>query len=158
MMDTIDKLLAIEEIKQCKARYWRAVDTKDFELLRTALAEDIVFDLSESTWDPHKGQHPIIPRKQEPSRSCEEIINNCRKVMGDNVQSAHMGHIPEITLTSETTAEAIFPFEDRVLTHDYASFNGYGYYTDTFEKIEGEWKVKTSKIHRFRVIWDYKEV
>lgn len=51
-MDQVEKLLAIEEIKQCKARYWRAIDSKDFDLLRTVFADDIVFDLSDSTRDP----------------------------------------------------------------------------------------------------------
>lgn len=74
--------------------------------------------------------------------------------MGPATQSAHMGHIPEIELTSETTAKAYFPFEDKVIAHGFAAFTGYGYYTDTFEKIDGCWKVKTSKIHRFRVIFD----
>ena len=30
-MTTVDELLAIEEIKQLKARYFRCVDTKDWE-------------------------------------------------------------------------------------------------------------------------------
>ncbi len=153
-MNPLEKLIAIEEIKQCKARYWRAVDSKDFDLLRTVLAEDVVFDTSLVATDPVKGQHPLIPSSQEPSRSCEEIIANARKLMDDNVQSAHMGHIPEITLTSDTTAKAYFPFEDRVLTHGKAAFDGYGYYDDTFEKIDGHWKVKASKVYRYRVIFD----
>lgn len=154
-MNDIERLVAIEEIKQCKARYWRAIDSKDFELLRTVMADDVVFDTSESTHDPVRGQLPLFPAKHEPSRSLEEVIRNANKAMGSDVQSAHMGHIPEITLTSDTTAEAIFPFEDRVLKHGYGAFNGYGYYTDTFEKINGEWRVKTSKINRYRVIADF---
>lgn len=153
-MDQVEKLLAIEEIKQCKARYWRAIDSKDFDLLRTVFADDIVFDLSDSTRDPLKGQHPDIPEKLEPSRSCEQIVSNSKKLMGATTQSAHMGHIPEIEITSETTAKAYFPFEDKVITHGFAAFTGYGYYADTFEKIDGSWKVKTSKIHRYRVIFD----
>lgn len=153
-MDNLEKLMAIEEIKQCKARYWRAIDTKQFDLLKTVFAEDVVFDTCDAVWDPVKGQHPLVPRKTSPATSCDEVIANANKSMGPQVQSAHMGHIPEIEITSETTAKAFFPFEDRVLHHGYAAFDGYGYYADTLEKIDGQWKIKTSKIHRFRTIFD----
>lgn len=58
-MDRLERLEAIEAIKQCKARYWRAIDSKDFDLLATVMAEQVVFDTSLSTWDPIKGQHPL---------------------------------------------------------------------------------------------------
>ena len=41
-MNPLEKLIAIEEIKQCKARYWRAVDSKNFDLLRTVLALSLI--------------------------------------------------------------------------------------------------------------------
>ena len=39
-MQDATRLLAIEEIKQLKARYFRAVDTKDAGLFRSTLADD----------------------------------------------------------------------------------------------------------------------
>ncbi|WP_195854304.1 nuclear transport factor 2 family protein [Aerococcus tenax] len=153
-METIDQLAAIEEIKQCKARYWRAIDSKDFDLLQTVFADDVTFDTSLVAHDPIKGQHPLIPQKTTPSTSCEEIIQNAKRLMGKNVQSAHMGHIPEIEITSENTAHAYFPFEDRVVNLGVSAFIGYGYYDDYFEKIDGQWKVKDSKVYRYRVVFD----
>ncbi|MGX7092911.1 nuclear transport factor 2 family protein [Hutsoniella sourekii] len=153
-MDRLEELSAIEEIKQCKARYWRAIDSKNFDLLETVFAPECLFDTSQVAYDPVKGQHPLIPAKREPSRSCQEIIANAKRLMGDNVQSAHMGHIPEVEILSPTAARAIFPFEDRVLNHGIAAFDGYGYYQDTFERIKGQWLVKSSVIHRYRVIFD----
>lgn len=153
-MKRLEKLEAIEAIKQCKARYWRAIDSKDFDLLRTVMAERVVFDTSLSTWDPIKGQHPLLPAKTEPSRSLAEVMGNARKIMGAGTQSAHMGHIPEITIESDCTARAYFPFEDRVLFKGFAAFNGYGYYKDHFEKIDGQWLIVKSKIYRYRLIVD----
>ena len=43
-MDAAAQLLAMEEIKQLKARYFRFVDTKDWEALSTIFCEDAVFD------------------------------------------------------------------------------------------------------------------
>jgi hypothetical protein len=39
-MDALARLVEIEAIKQLKARYQRAVDTKDWALMGTVLAED----------------------------------------------------------------------------------------------------------------------
>ncbi|KAA9300508.1 MULTISPECIES: nuclear transport factor 2 family protein [Aerococcus] len=153
-MDRLERLEAIEAIKQCKARYWRAIDSKDFDLLATVMAEQVVFDTSLSTWDPIKGQHPLLPAKEEPSRSLTEVMGNARKIMGEGTQSAHMGHIPEISIESDRTASAYFPFEDRVLFKDFAAFNGYGYYKDKFEKIDGQWLIVKTKIYRYRLIVD----
>ncbi|MCY3047089.1 hypothetical protein ODY47_08500 [Aerococcus urinae] len=35
-----------------------------------------------------------------------------------------------------------------------SAFIGYGYYDDYFEKIAGQWKVKQSKVYRYRVVFD----
>jgi len=43
-METVDRLWAIEQIKQLKARYFRFLDTKDWEGMRTIWTDDAVFD------------------------------------------------------------------------------------------------------------------
>ncbi len=44
-MDLAERLLAIEEIKQLKARYFRAVDTKDAALLAEIFCHDAEFNM-----------------------------------------------------------------------------------------------------------------
>lgn len=153
-MDSLEKLLAIEEIKQCKARYWRGIDSKHFELLRTTFTEDVEFDTCDALYDPVMGQHPDVPRRTEPTCGVENIIKNAEVSMNPSVQSAHMGHLPEIEILTDTTAKAIFPFEDRILNPGVGAFDAYGYYEDTLVKIDGQWKIKTSKICRYRVIFE----
>jgi hypothetical protein len=43
-MEEVERLAAIEAIKQVKARYFRGVDTGNGELVRLILAEDCVLD------------------------------------------------------------------------------------------------------------------
>ena len=43
-IDPVTRLIAIEEIKQLKARYFRCMDTKDYTGLRAVFADDAVFD------------------------------------------------------------------------------------------------------------------
>ena len=54
-MDALAKLTAIEELKGLKARYCRAVDTKDAALLRTLFTDDAVLDVRGSATDPVSG-------------------------------------------------------------------------------------------------------
>jgi hypothetical protein len=42
-MDDVRRLLAMEEIKQLKARYYRCMDTKDWQGLAKVFAPDATF-------------------------------------------------------------------------------------------------------------------
>ena len=45
-MDAAEQLLAIEEIKQLKARYFRSMDTKDWEGFASVFAPNAVLDVT----------------------------------------------------------------------------------------------------------------
>lgn len=152
IMTAVEKLTAIEEIKQLKARYWRLMDTKEFAALDTVFAPDAWFDSHEALFDPVLGQMAGT-EPAEIWRTQDGIIANITAGMPPGLQSAHMGHTPEIEITSETTATGIHPFNDRLTMPGALSFNGYGYYYDTYEKINGKWMVKTSMIKRLRVVF-----
>jgi hypothetical protein len=34
---------------------------------------------------------------------------------------------------------------------DYSTMTGYGHYHETYEKVDGAWKLKTAKLTRLRV-------
>ena len=148
-MTDIERLLAIEEIKQLKARYFRCIDTKAFEELRTVFAEDAVFDFREALHDPLLGYAEGV----DPTPPVEGL-DNIVDAVGDALkvaQSVHQGHMPEIELTSDTTAKGIWPMEDYVLNGDF-EFRGYGHYRETYEKTPDGWRIKTSLITRLRVV------
>jgi hypothetical protein len=66
----------------------------------------------------------------------------------------HQGHAPEIEITSSTTARGIWAMEDRLRWPPggrFATLDGYGHYHETYEKIAGKWKIKSSKLTRLRV-------
>lgn len=150
-MDTLQKLEAIEEIKQLRARYWRIYDNHIMGEIGELFAEDAWFDSGEAMFDPVDGyMNNVQPAPVAHSR--EEIVKYLEKSMSSGVQSAHMGHTAEVEILSETTAKAIHPFNDRLRKPGFA-FTGYGYYYDTYEKIDGQWKIKTSTIKRLRVVF-----
>jgi hypothetical protein len=152
-MQEIERLAAIEEIKQLRARYWRLIDNKDYGNLGELFAPDAWFDSAEALFDPVKGHCPGTT-PAEVWRTRDVIAKNIAAGMPEGLQSAHMGHTPEIAITSETTATGIHPFNDRLILPGVLAYNGYGYYQDTYEKIDGKWLIKTSKIKRLRVVFD----
>lgn len=50
-MTEVEKLLALEDIKTLKARYFRCVDTKDWNGFAAVFAPDAAFDISEDVPD-----------------------------------------------------------------------------------------------------------
>jgi hypothetical protein len=60
-------------------------------------------------------------------------------------------HAPEIELTSETTARGVWALEDVVRFGPGVNLRGYGHYHETYEKIDGQWRIKSSKLTRLRV-------
>jgi hypothetical protein len=59
-------------------------------------------------------------------------------------------HAPEIELTSATTARGVWALEDVVRFGPGVNLRGYGHYQETYEKIDGQWRIKSSKLTRLR--------
>jgi hypothetical protein len=56
--------------------------------------------------------------------------------------------MPEIELTSATTATGIWALNDVVIWQNGMRLDGYGHYHETYEKLDDEWRIKTSKLTR----------
>ena len=69
--------------------------------------------------------------------------------LGDAV-TVHQGHMPEIEITSETTARGIWALEDSIWW-TVNEMHGYGHYHETYEKVDGSWKIKSSRLTRLKV-------
>ena len=71
------------------------------------------------------------------------------------VVTVHHGHMPEIEITSPTTAQrdlgdAGLPADARGFAARVKSLVGWGHYTETYELVDGEWKIKTLVLTRLR--------
>jgi len=130
----------IEAIKQLKARYFRTMDTKDWEGMRRVFADDVVIDSTQS------GGHEI--------KGADTFMAFLQDLLGD-VLTVHHGHMPEVTLTSATTATGVWSMEDKLRWPNGMELDGYGHYHETYEKVDGEWRIKTLLLTRLRM--DMKE-
>jgi len=126
----------IRAIERLKARYFRTMDSKEWDAMREVLADDIVMDTTASGGNVITG--------------AVDFIAFLREAIGD-VVTTHHGNTPEITITSPTTATGVWAMEDMLRWPDGTELHGYGHYDETYEKVDGQWCIKTSTLTRLRM-------
>lgn len=148
----IERLAAIEAIRQVKARYFRGVDDRNSSLVRSILAEDCVLDYRGCCTDPVSGiDHLPAMNKVMRGRSSWA---DAPASSGFSMITVHQGHDPDITVESETSASGIWAFTDRLFLPPGGPFNqltGWGRYHETYRQDDEGWKLSTTRIERLRV-------
>lgn len=135
--DAATALREIESIKRLKARYCRYLDDKDWTAWRRIFADDFVSDTADAGGTVVAG--------------ADNFVAFTRKNIGRPSQpTAHQVHTPEIELTSPTTARGVWALQDVVRLRPGITLVGYGHYHETYEKTDGQWHIKTSKLTRLR--------
>lgn len=79
-MTDLEKLLAIEEIRQLRPKYFRVIDAKEFDQLEELFTPDAWFDSQDAVKDPIKGQYPgfpIAPVSRGREAVVQGIIDGC---------------------------------------------------------------------------------
>ena len=136
----IEQLNDLEEICQLKARYVRLVDTKDWESWRECFTED--FEASIEGAPRHSKDEPLDKALGPRDR----LVDGCAQ-MFDGVTTLHQIYSPEIKLTSATTATGVWAQFDHV-QFSTCNFKGWGHYHDDYVKIDGQWKLKKTRVTR----------
>jgi uncharacterized protein (TIGR02246 family) len=126
----------IEAIKQLKARYFRTMDTKDWAGMRQVFTDDVVIDTTGSGGDVLTG--------------ADEFLAFLEPALNDAV-TVHHGHMPEIEITSPSTARGIWALQDIIVWPDGTRLQGYGHYHETYELIGGEWRIRSSTLTRLHM-------
>jgi hypothetical protein len=146
MMETAQRLTAITEIEALKARYFRCMDAKDWPGLEAVFAPNVVADFRDA-----------IGTRDETllTEGAALYVANLAPIL-QNITTVHHGHMPEIEITSPTTATGIWAMEDLLQVHDgapvpYKTMRGFGHYHETYEKIGDRWVIKTIRLTRLRV-------
>jgi uncharacterized protein (TIGR02246 family) len=123
----------VEAIRQLKARYFRTMDTKDWAGMRRVFTEDVVIDTSEAGGSIVTG--------------ADEFMTFLQEALGGAV-TVHQGHMPEIELTSDTTATGVWALNDIVIFPNGVRLDGYGHYHEVYEKGPDGWRISSSKLTR----------
>jgi hypothetical protein len=147
-MDKVAQLFAIEEIRQLKARYFRLMDTRDYEAMAQVFCQDAVFDCSEGSsitpvGGPAKGIiGPIV-------RNRDAIMAWIRAAFAQ-ATCVHHGHCHEVTIDSETDAHGVIAMEDRIrgLDRETPLLHAVGYYHERYRFEDGAWRIAETKLVR----------
>ena len=144
-METAVKLLAIEEIKALKARYFRCMDTKDWKGLEDVFTKDATMDFRDSTGDRH--EEMLMTGAAAYVAYLSPILQP--------LSTVHHGHTPEINVISPIEAKGIWAMEDKLWAPEGAMpwkfLHGYGHYHEIYDKNSGRWLIKSIRLSRLRV-------
>ena len=141
-METIDRLLALEEIRMMLARRVRCIDEKDWDGFADCYTDDAI------SWS-----------FQSLDKEGEATIGN--RVIADRVAeslklmtTAHQIHLPEIEVTGPDNATGIVPLEDVLVWQQDGTqhwMHGYGHYWQSYVKqADGRWRISEHRVTRLR--------
>jgi hypothetical protein len=140
----IDDLLAIEAIRQLKARYCRFVDQKQWDRLRALFTPDARLDGLGSAPD---------------GATADAFVAGISRRLA-RVISIHHVHNPEITLEGADTARGIWPMLDYLEFPDgerpaeapeSRGFVGFGHYEEEYRRVAGVWLISYLRLTRLRI-------
>ncbi|MBO9112672.1 MULTISPECIES: nuclear transport factor 2 family protein [Rhizobium/Agrobacterium group] len=154
-VDTLARLVAIEDIRQLKSRYFSAVDTKDWQAIARIFTEDAKVDFS-GECQYHVGHHGVTDESINPAdwvviggKATAEVIEGA--VGG--IIAVHQGHDPQIQIDTVETASGRWTLYDRL---DYGPevMHGYGHYDEKYRLVDGEWRIAALTLTRICVAWE----
>ena len=126
-------------INKLKARFFRRLDTKDWDGFRDLFLDDARFELASG----------------ETIVGADTFVAYARDALGAS-QTVHHGHTPDITVDGPTEAHATWMLADYVEwpsggEHgERRGFKGYGYHDETYRKVGGDWKIATWRLTYLR--------
>src|SRR5579872_1488426 len=126
-MSDVERLIALAEIQQLKARRDHALDMKDWDLYVALHAPDHVSEHGE--------------RDGGKMGSAADVVRQLSVTLAD-VTTAHHSHTPNITFESPTKARCVWSMEDNLYWKQDGEdhwLHGYGFYHETVEKRDGVW-------------------
>jgi hypothetical protein len=137
-MTDLERLIAIEEIRNLKARRIRAMDEKrwaDYEAM-------------------HAPDHVSETYGGDPAIGARANTERLAKLLAD-VTSVHHAHTPEITFTSDDTATGVWAMEDHLFWRQgdaHHWLHGFGHYHERYRKTPQGWRFTYRRLTRLHVM------
>ena len=125
----------IEAIKQLKARYFRFMDTKQWDAWGEVFTEDATVAASPNPAETFRGRAEIVSKVSAALRGGTTV---------------HHGHMPEIELTGPDTATGIWAMYDYVDLPQLV-LHGWGHYHEEYARQDGQWRIRRLRLTRLRL-------
>jgi hypothetical protein len=160
MMDT-EKLIALEEIRQLKARYMYFTDMKDWGGFVTVFAEDADIDMRDS-FTPVAGPSYVYGRPEllqgfdtsgwRWTGAKEMAANGAAQFAQTSL--VHQSFNAQITMHSPDMASGIWAMQDMLRFPPGSPIEeiiGYGHYHESYRRIDGNWLIQSMTLKRTRM-------
>lgn len=140
-MESLRRLQAIEEIRLLKARYFRFMDTKQWDALTELFTPDL---------------QVLRPDGRLYLQGGPEFAANLKHSLEHSV-SVHQGFMGEIEIFGAENATGIWAMQDVIEWRDkhpvqgWKSIIGRGHYHETYRKYEGAWRIARMCLTRLRL-------
>lgn len=154
-VDALARLIAIEEIRQLKSRYFAAVDGNDWQAIAGIFTDDARVDFS-GECKYHVGHHGVAAEDINPADwiiiGGEATAKVIEAAVG-GITAVHQGHDPQIHIHTSDTASGRWALYDR-LEYGTEIMHGYGHYDEEYRRMNGQWKISSLTLTRLRVVWE----
>ena len=142
MTDALYELVDRVAICELKARYFRAVDTKDWDTFESLFADDAVLSAPDDSPDL------VFSSRSAVRAGVSSSLNG--------IATVHFGHMPQIGFDGPDEAHGVWAMEDELFFDDapaspIAYLHGYGHYHERYVRIDGAWKFRSVELRRLRV-------
>lgn len=141
-MDRLERIEAIEDIRNLKARYFRLMDTKQWDALADVFTPDLRI---------------VTPDGRVWLEGGQAYADSLRFGLTDAV-SCHQGLTGEIEITGADTASGIWAMQDVIEWTDrhpregWRAILGRGHYHETYRRgDDGQWRIATLTLTRLRL-------
>jgi hypothetical protein len=140
-MDRLERLEAIEEIRNLKARYFRLIDTKQWDELRGVFASDL---------------RVLTPEGKVYAEGGDTYAAALRNSL-EHAVSCHQGFAGEVEIdanAAEPVGRATWAMQDVITWQDrhpvtgWKSIVGRGHYHETYRRENGTWRIATLTLTR----------
>lgn len=146
-MDRLDRLEAIEAIRSLKSRYFRLMDTKQWDELAGVFTADMKV---------------VTPEGKIYTEGGDTYAAALRNSLTHAV-SCHQNLGGEIEVIDAENARAIWAMQDVIVWEDrhpnagWKSILGRGHYHETYRREDGTWKIATLTLTRLRLDVEWPE-
>ena len=140
-MTLLEQLVAIEQIKALKARYFRLVDTKAWDEFEALFTPDA----------------PLVIAEARPEAFTPRTLTDLLRAHYGRCVTVHHGHMPEITIDGTDRASGVWAMDDqRFFAADdpsapFAAAIGAGHYHETYALTVDGWRIASLRLTRLRL-------
>jgi len=131
-------LVALEELRRLKYRYFRTLDLKLWDDFATTLTDDVQGRYGTKVY----GESLALDGR-------EAVVDFMRSKLSDDILTVHIAQHPELEVDGDE-ATGSWAFEDTVIVPSFkVLIRGAGYYTDRYRRdSDGRWRIAATSYDR----------